>query len=513
MKKRWIALLLAVMMTAAALVGCGKSDAGVGNEDAIESSEKSNIESGVENNEPVPLTLMYETVGNHPEQNMILEELEKRLNLDITPIGVDPKDNGFETRINLMVASGEVADILIVGNKATLGKYVQNGLVIGLNELLEEHGKETMENKKDILEGLGCIDGTIYGIPRGYSMPSLTVMRKDWLDKLGMEVPTTLEEYYEVLKAFRDKDPDGNGQNDTLPMGMILSDTRTYENIFYAYGLAGNNRFMYKDGKMTHTFLEEGYLEAAAYLNKLYHEKLIEPDFITIANMAEFEKLWNGQMGAFNFDIAGCTQNWLSRYVEDPAPEFVYTALAGPDGKAGTVANRKDIGPWACISSKCKNPEAAMKLLDYICSEEGNTLTFMGIEGRHFEMQGDIAEWIPPYNDAATARQEGVDAYTYINYRLKGWDYKRYNELTQQGIEMAESIGINYVENREDAELASELNQVLFDIQQEALAELVTSTGDLKQIWESYKEKWEEAGGMELLAQTEAIYKRENNMQ
>ena len=128
-------------------------------------------------------------------------------------------------------------------------------------------------------------------------------------------------------------------------------------------------------------------------------------------------------------------------------------------------------------------------------------------------MQGDIAEWIPPYNDAATARQEGVDAYTYINYRLKGWDYKRYNELTQQGIEMAESIGINYVENREDAELASELNQVLFDIQQEALAELVTSTGDLKQIWESYKEKWEEAGGMELLAQTEAIYKRENNMQ
>lgn len=517
-KGKKLASMILASILAVSAVSCAAQDENNGQTGSSPASSQSAASSGSgaeseESSEPVELTVMYENVGNHPEQNLILEELEKRLNLDIVPIGVSSTDNGFETRINLMIASKDIADILTVSKKTSIAEYAENGLIIALDDLLEEYGKETLANKSESLSGFGSVDGVVYGIPRGYYMPSLTVIRKDWLDKLNLEAPSTLDEYYEVLKAFRDGDPDGNGQNDTIPMGMILTDGATYQHIFCAYGLAGNNNFMWVDDKMTHTFLEEGYLESAAYLNKLYHENLIEPDFITIAGMTEFEKLWNGQMGSFNYQIAGPTQNWLSRYVEDPAPELMWVALAGPDGKAGSVLQRKDGGPWSCISSTCEHPEAAMKFLDYICSEEGNTLTFMGIEGRHFEMQGDMAEYIPPYDDAATRAQEGVGAYNYINNRLEGWDYKRYNDLTRQGIELADSIGIPYVENREDAELASELNQILYDIQQEALAELITTTEDLNAVWESYKQKWEEAGGMDLLAQTEEIYKKENNIQ
>ncbi|MBD0379802.1 extracellular solute-binding protein [Paenibacillus sedimenti] len=458
----------------------------------------------------VTIKVLHQRTTNFPEDNPVKAEIIKRTGIDFQPITVEGGE--IQNKLNVMIASGDMPDI-IQFDSVKLKELVDNKVIIPLDELLQQHGKSILDNKKAYFGKNATLDGKVYALPMGLGYPSVLALRKDWLSKVAMNLPTTLDEYYNVLKAFVEKDPDGNGKNDTLGLGATLEQTITLNHIFAAYGVAFGipGRPQYVNGELLPTPLQPGYLDAVKFLNKLYKEGLLDPDFPTIPAMKSFEKLWNGTIGVYDFTPVGTSNNWVSRY-KDPKPEWAFTVLKGPQGKGGTARVIRDTGTFFGITRASKHPEEAMKLLNFLNSEEGDKLTYLGIEGKHYTMKDGKVEWIPPYQDAAKQRNEGGFAYSAISYRIGGAEQIMLNKPTQDAIKLGNDNAMNdgYIYERPVVEV--EIGKILNDIEKEMLVTLVASKGNLDDEYEKFKKKYLDAGGKKWIEQATAIYKKENKV-
>lgn len=453
------------------------------------------------------VTILAGKSTNFPEDNAVIREIRKRTGVDVQVIVVDGPD--YDNKLNTMIASGNPPDIFRVSSKAKIVDMVENKAVLALDELLAKSGKNIMENKGKFLKGAGYIGGKTYAMPYAYVVGNGLALRQDWLTKLGLKVPTTLEEYEGVLKAFATKDPDGNGKNDTIALGLSVASDQTFEHIFAAYGVPFK-RGVLLDGKVTPWVLVPGYLEAIKFFNKLHQQGLIEPDFATIPSLQEFEKLWNGKMGAFQFNPPGTTQNWLTRYVENPKPTFVYTTIKGPNGVGGnTRFVREDIGPWTLVSSKSKNPEAAVKVLDFLVSQEGDRLTWAGIENQHYTMKDGKFEWIKPFDDAVQLRNQGGFAYAGIMQRIDGMEYQLMNETTRKGIDLSVNSPIPDAYLFGVPEIERDKKKIMDDMELEFRTSAIVSKGDLDKLYADFKKKYLAEGGTTWIEQATVIYKKE----
>ncbi|MBO9607228.1 MAG: extracellular solute-binding protein [Paenibacillaceae bacterium] len=456
---------------------------------------------------PPTVTILATKSTNYPDENAVIQEIRKRTETNVQVIAVDGPE--YENKLNTMLASGSPPDIFISSSKAKIQTLVDNKVILPLDDLLAKNGQSIMDNKGKYLKGAGYIGGKTYAIPNAYVLGNGLAFRQDWLTKLGLKVPTTLDEEYEVLKAFATKDPDGNGKNDTIPLGVITAADQTFDHVFAAYGVPIKTPVLVGD-KVTPWSLAPGYLDAVKYFNKLYKEGLIEPDFATVPNLQEFEKLWNGKMGAFQFNPPGTTQNWLTRYTENPKPTFVYTIIKGPNGVGGnTRFVQEDKGPWTHISSKAKDPEAAMRVLNFLNSEEGDKLTWAGIEGKHYSMKDGKFEWIKPYDDATQQRNEGGFAYNGISQRLNGMEVSLMNEVTRKAIDMSVNSPIPDAYIFGVPEIEKDKKKVLDDMELEFRTKAIVSKGDIDKMYDDYKKKYLAEGGSAWIEQATAIYNKE----
>jgi len=460
--------------------------------------------------EPVTITILHGKGTNFPEQNQISEEINKRTGVNVKFISAEYAD--METRINTAIASGDIPDIIENPNKRSIAEMAENGVIRPLDDLLKEHGQGILENKGEFLKGPVTVDGQIYAIPRAWGFGNALALRKDWLDKLKLEVPKTLDDYYKVLDAFVNQDPDGNGKKDTVGVGTVISFDATMHHFFNAHG-APFKTGKYIDGQVVAWPLQPGWLDAVKFMNKLYHDGLMEPEFATMPFMQEFEKLWNGKVGAFEFFPTGTTQNWVSRYVEEPKPEFVYTVIKGPNGEGGSLKFiGENAGSFVHITTASKHPEEAMKVLNFLNSEEGDKLTFVGIEGKHHNMKDGKVEWIPPYDDAVQFRNEGGTAYNAIVYRVGGMEYQMLNETTKQGVDISFDNPVEGAYLYDVPKIEQEMGKVLDDMVVEAMTSLIISKGDLDKEYEKFKAEYLKAGGETWMQQATEIYKKENNI-
>ncbi|ULL16768.1 extracellular solute-binding protein [Paenibacillus sp. H1-7] len=458
--------------------------------------------------EPSIITVLMSKSTNFPEDNLVIQEIRKRTGVNVQVIAVDSPD--YENKLNTMIASGSPPDIFRSASKAKIKELVDNKVILPLDDLLAKNGKNVMDNKGKYLKGAGYIDGKTYAIPNAYVLGNGLALRKDWLDKLGLRVPTTLDEYDNVLRAFANKDPDGNGKKDTIPLGLIISADQTFDHLFSAYGVPMKTGVMI-NGKVTPWMLAPGYLDAVKHINLMYNEGLIEPDFATVPNLQEFEKLWNGKMGAFQFNPPGTTQNWLTRYIENPKPTFVYTIVKGPAGIGGnTRFVREDRGPWTHISSKSKDPESAMKVLDFLISEDGDRLTWAGVEGQQYTRKDGKFEWIKPFDDAVQLRNVGGFAYNGISQRLDGMEIQLMNEQTRKAIELSVNSPIPDAYIFGVPEIEKEKKKVLDDLEIEfRTAAIVSKGGNLDKMYDDFKKKYLAEGGGLWIEQATAIYNKE----
>lgn len=509
---RWVAASgIVTVMTAMAVSACsGKNDSASGDTSSPaggSAQPSASAAASAKPKTPSTITILMSKGTNFPEDNAVIQEIRKRTETNVQVIAVDGPE--YDNKLNTMLASGSPPDIFVSTSKAKIKDLVDNKVILPLDDLLAKYGQSLMDNKGKYLKGAGYIGGKTYAIPSAYVLGNGLAFRKDWLDKLNLKVPTTLDEEYDVLKAFATKDPDGNGKNDTIPLGLITAADQTFDHVFAAYGVPMKIGVLV-DGKVTPWSLAPGYLDAVKYFNKLYKEGLIEPDFATVPNLQEFDKLWNGKMGAFQFNPPGTTQNWLTRYVENPKPTFVYTTIKGPNGVGGnTRFVQEDKGPWTHISSKTKDPEAAMRVLNFLNSEEGDRLTWAGIEGKHYTMKDGKFEWIKPYDDAVQLRNEGGFAYNGISQRLNGMEISLMNDITRKAIDLSVNNPIPdaYIFGVPDIE--RDKKKVLDDMELEFRTKAIVAKTDIDKMYDDYKKKYLAEGGSAWIEQATAIYNKE----
>ncbi|TXK83811.1 ABC transporter substrate-binding protein [Paenibacillus sp. N3.4] len=327
--------------------------------------------------------------------NEFTKWLEEKTNIHIEwDIANDPKQ-----KLNISLASGDYPDVYLGFNidQVQLALYGKDGVFIPLNKLIDKYGTETKKMFAALpytKELSASTDGNIYGLPAVnecfHCMHSNKMwINKKWLEAVGMQMPTTTDEFYQVLKAFKEKDPNGNKKADELPLvGANIANSYIDTFLLQAFIDSDRNMQFLKDGKINVAFTQPEYKEGLKYINKLYKEGLIDPQSFT-QDRNQIRKLGEnpdavllGAVAAQNptvFNLLEGTR-WKD-YVAVPP-------LKGPKGVQASKYIPQGITSGAfVITNKAKNPEIALRLADFLYSEEA---TNRGVLGRP-DMEWKIA--------------------------------------------------------------------------------------------------------------------------
>lgn len=366
---------------------------------------------------PVTLTwLVSQTSAEVDDNAEVVKMIEDRFDIDLKTWYVDAKN--FKQNLNVRFAGGEMPDILVVDTTSELAQYVDGGIVAELPiELIREKAPHYAAiadaNDQGDLWSTMSYKGKNYGVANPMEqVPMALFYRKDWLDRLGLDVPTTLDEFHDVMLAFVNDDPDGNGKNDTAGMGE-----RTFNAIFGAYGLrcvtGGNPNFKVEEMQLGNDnvpffpYITDRAKEVLALLHEWYLEGIIYKEFVTGENHGGYNWLshafMNGEIGVtcaqpYHYLTASTDtsdpKNWgvcmqEFKALNPDADIVIGPAPIGPDGESGTEGWNK-VGRLTVITTKCaedpRKVEKFLEMLDaYYSDPEYAQLVNYGIEGKHFE--------------------------------------------------------------------------------------------------------------------------------
>ena len=345
----------------------------------------------------------------------VWEEVENRTGVELSweMVGTAVKDEKF----NLTLLSTDLPDVMAFyeGKKGhtSINKFGEEGAFVALEDLINEHApnlKRVLLDNPLIKEQITAQDGNIYFIPMMAAIKAARgwFVRYDWLDKLGLEVPTTTDELYDVLVAFRDGDPNGNGLADEVPLVFRRRGDDAFYNLgAFAYAFDADPGWVARNGKVSFGPSEKAYENYLAYISKLYGEKLIDQEILTRSGNARNE--------LFGLNTAGAIHDWfastsgLNDKLTESIPGFNLRHIAPPVGTAKKPYTRIQMstvrgdGGWSITTSN-KFPVETIKMMDFLYSEEGMRLTNFGIEGTHYTMKNGS----PVYTDLIMNNPEGL---------------------------------------------------------------------------------------------------------
>ncbi|RXZ76700.1 extracellular solute-binding protein [Paenibacillaceae bacterium] len=390
-KKRFTTGLTLLIALALMLSACGG-----GNTPANTGGTKTNNqkeETGTETKTPEKsskLRVMFYDRGNAPD-GMKLDDsvLIKWTKEEVAKIGIDlefvtvPRAQA-EEKLNVWLASGQAPDIIFTYNQDTLFKYAQQGGLWDLDDLIKEHGTQLLAHNKDAFDAVGMYKEKIYTVPmlRGNPLTGAGFkIRQDWLDKLDLKAPTTTDELYEVLKAFKEKDPGGVGKDNVVPWAFPAIGKAFLYNIALSFGIdsegpnngldmAGGNII---DGQFVSNIATPAGKEMLLFLNKLYKEGLIPREFATDVNKQQYtQSIANGTAGFV--DANEGAYSLTNDQTKKAVPEAKWTIvepLVRPDGKQ-VAGKAPAYGMYIMIpkASKQEQAEAAIKYLNWMANDE-----------------------------------------------------------------------------------------------------------------------------------------------
>ncbi|MFB9278199.1 extracellular solute-binding protein [Cohnella cellulosilytica] len=351
--------------------------------------------------------------NNYPVAKMLEEETGYKVQYDMLP-----QDKAAD-KLNLLLASGDAYDIVNYNSDMALySDYAQKGALTDLTPLIEQYGPNiTQSVSQQSLDALK-VDGKLYAIPTKvtYQVNSSILIRTDWLDKVGMPMPTTTDELTAVLRAFKEQDPGGNGDND-VPL-TINGDQAMLDNLVGAFGMA--NTWNDVDGQLVSRIMDPAYKDYVGYLSGLYQEGLLDREFVVNKGATTKEKFTSGRAGAIVVhwaDFAGIVEA-LTKNIPDAQISFV-GALKGPNGEAGFVAN-VGFDRLTFIPKASKHPDDAIKWINATLEPETFKKLAIGEEGVHYtEENGAYLPILPLFNDErnlANNFMSGVDEKLYPLY-------------------------------------------------------------------------------------------------
>lgn len=516
--KRIAACFLAAIMAASTLTGCA-SKTGTQETSNTDASKASNTEAAAE--EPLQMEwLTSQTTAAVDDNAEVVKMIEERFNIDLKAFHVDP--NNYQENLNVKFAGGEMPDVIVIGSPADLATYIEGGIIGELSiETIREKApnftKVADENDDGSLWSTMIYKDKNYGVANPMSqVPMAMFWRKDWLEKLNLEVPETLEEYEKVLTAFVEQDPDGNGKKDTAGAAE-----RIFGAVFGAYGLrcvtgvgAGSGFTVEEmqlgdDNVPFFPYIRPEAKEALALLNSWYEKGIIDKEFITGENHGGYAGLshsfMNGQIGltsaqpyhylTYSLDNTD-ESNWgvcmkEMKALNKDASVIPGPAPVGPEGKSGTEGWGK-VGRLTCLTTKASSDprkvDTFLAMLDaYYADPDYMKLTNYGIEGKHFEMTEHGPKRIL---EALELRKEGVMQVDFGN--TVPYAENLTPDKTNFGMEIAPNGYYRF--NAPPCEEFSNVIATLDTLTEQAYFAIITGEKPIE-YFDTYVEEFKKAGG------------------
>lgn len=331
------------------------------------------------NEEPYSFTLMGNLgVEMKEPDEKFFENIENALNLDIE-VQLPPSTSYTES-LQMMLASGEYPELVLFPNH-TDTMFVdacRDGVILPLNDFLDDT-PNLMKYSYDVswktLQILG--DGKIFGVPRtSIARADGYMLRKDWLDKLGITYdetkPMTLEKFVEIARAFTFDDPDGNNINDTYGIGACCDDAGNITPLFgWAFGLIGWHEYDGEYMDLMYSRTHDNYKRALQFSADMWKEGLVDPDWPTVKSDIKIERFIKGVTGSYG-EFAG----WITEKQDlgrELNPDFSIGYITGlieneGDPVQGGTFSTGFWGEW-CLTTACEKPERVMQFLDYLLSD------------------------------------------------------------------------------------------------------------------------------------------------
>lgn len=380
--------LSAILLVAAMVIGC--CACGNGNSSDLEGNTYVADFPIVKDQEKLEIMTVKQVNHGDFDEMGFTSYYEEKTNIDIE--WLVSADTEVDSNLTLMFQSKNLPDVIslplnLFGSDRLL-KYSKTGDVIELSELIDKYApniKKLLENSPEFKSAATAADGKIYSLPtvKGHSedherFPQKMYIRKTWLDNLGIDVPKTAEEFYEMLKAFKTGDPNGNGQADEIPFATRGIDPSFFGSWGISFNYNNDALCVDDNGKVSYGYATDATKQALAFYNRLYSLGLCE-NYDSDSKWKT--KLKNGLVGVFyylaDFTVVGT----------DLADEYVMVEpFAGSADTKPVMSVSGSYYPNAfMITNKCENPIAAIRWVDYLYSTDGYYLVTYGQPGDMIE--------------------------------------------------------------------------------------------------------------------------------
>lgn len=451
--------------------------------------------------EPI-IRIVVNSLGmNFPEgmdenHNPYLSYIEKNIGVQVNV--TLPPLNGYDEKLNVIMTSGEPPDLLSTSDPSWFINFVNQKALTPLNDYIEKYGANLKAKIPNEAWDNVTVNGNIYAIPSLNEVKGTEIVyaRKDWLDKLGLQPPRTIEEFTAVMKAFAERDPDGNGKKDTFGLS-ILERLRRTSPFLGAFGVQ-MNAWYERDGKLVYSGILPEMKEALIYLRSLYEQNILDPEFPLNKIDVLGAKIVTGRVGLYSAAWSDTRTHIAANRKIDPKAEWIPLDFPiGPNGKHG-VYSTSNVRSYNVVPIKSQNAEAVVKFLDFIAGP-GQISLKLGFENEIWtRVNGKLSirfdEHIKHgyrgiYGALADSAERDV-----TRDRLKGLgeQFRLYDNLQR--------IESNLMEDRFDGPPTPAMGKhqiKLSKLQEDTFTRIIAGLSPIEE-FDTFVKKWKDAGGDEI---------------
>ncbi len=421
--KKWILMLVVIMASVGVLAACSSSkenstSPSASPADTATSQESAKPDTGNAASFPLkdPITLTGfvqkspQVTKNDFNDMQVFEQLEQATNVKVNWTMVT--GDVLSEKKNLTFASNNLPDFFLGSNVLTnqdIIKYGSQGQLIPLEGLIDQYApnaKQLFETRPDIKKAITAPDGHIYAMPMVFeemnnTAPDALFINKEWLDQLGLPVPTTTEQFEATLKAFKGKDLNNNGKNDEIPFSFIYGQyIQGLYSMAGSFGFADNSKHLAIDnGKIIYVPVQDGYRDFANYVNGLQQAGLIDSEAFTHSENIYTSKIQSAD------PIIGAYYLWDQSYLFGKV-DTGYVPVPFLEGPDGHKQWQKELARFSnggfAITSANTHPEVTLQWFDQIYNEETSIEHFWGPVEKNVKKNDDGSYAFLPVPEGAS---------------------------------------------------------------------------------------------------------------
>jgi len=364
---------------------------------------------------------------NAPEAD---NEIEKAVE-DVVGVDLDMTwvpNSSYGDKVNITLAGGDLPQVMVIqGKDPGFVRNAEAGAFWDLTDYLADY--PNLDTTFPEVQKASSVNGKVYGVFRARDViREAVIIRKDWLENLGLDMPTTTADLEKVAKAFTEDDPDGNGVDDTY--GLIIpkwpgtiGTNSPWDAIETWYG--AGNRWTERDGELVPNFTTDEWLDAVKFEHKLVEEGVVNPDYATFDSAKWNEPFLNGQ-GGIILDVHSRAGSLMSLFKQSDPDNFdtyvdITGNLEGPDGDVHALPTTGYSGFLAIPKSSVKTEadlRGVLEVLNKLNSKEAGPILNNGIEGETYTLDGDLAVGV---DDAPQALKDTSASYAQLGTNVTGF--------------------------------------------------------------------------------------------